>query len=366
MRQLIFLIMALAGGFVTRAQSGGYVLDGQADTVLNGQYIHLYGIDWSGLNPKITDSVLITDGAFRFKGRLNTPGLLVTLYLKGNRTAFTQLYIQNEKMNVKLKGVRWYEKENSILSNAPFNDDWRDLKTAKEKAGQNVGYLRYQMDSIKSVRPDTVLTELAERVKVLSRQVVLQEKQWVRDHPASYISLITLAYSLFGQLELDELKELYDRLQGDLQHSVEGIALKERITRRAAVQVGKMAPEFAVKDTAGRIFRLSEARGQYVLLDFWASWCGPCLEDVPALKKFYELNKGRNLKIIGISLDTDNARWLAAIRKYDLNWLHVSDLGGWNSAVGKLYNVQAIPRKILIDPHGKIAGIDIDLLKYSL
>ncbi|RPE13072.1 AhpC/TSA family protein [Chitinophaga lutea] len=365
MRQLLFLIIALAGNFNTRAQDG-YVLQGQADTALNGQYIHLYGIDWSDLNPKIADSVQITNGRFQFKGKLNTPGLLISLYLKGNRFAFTQLYIQNNKMTVQLKGTHWYKRENSLLSNAPYNDDWRSLKTAREKADYNLGFLRHQMDSIQRARPDTTLADMAERGKVLERQVVLVEKQWVREHPASYISLITLAYSLFRKLEIDELRGLYGGLPTALQRSVEGVALKERIAHRAAIQVGNMAPEFAVKDTSGNIFRLSDARGKYVLLDFWASWCGPCLEQVPVLKKFHELNKDRNLKIIGISLDTDSSRWLAAIRQHDLNWLHVSDLQGWKSATGKLYNVQAIPQNILIDPQGKIAAIDIDLSKYSL
>lgn len=132
------------------------------------------------------------------------------------------------------------------------------------------------------------------------------------------------------------------------------------------MQIEKPAPDFTLLDTNGKAVKLSQFKGYYVLLDFWASWCQPCLQQVPALKAFYSRNKEKNLHVIGISLDENKSNWLSAIKKYGLDWQHVSDLNGWKSIICPLYGVEAIPKNVVIDPDGKIIGIDVDLEKYNL
>jgi peroxiredoxin len=122
-----------------------------------------------------------------------------------------------------------------------------------------------------------------------------------------------------------------------------------------------MAPDFEQPDTSGHPVRLSSFRGKYVLLDFWASWCGPCRQENPNIVKVYNEYKNKNFTIIGISLDKREGAfaWLNAIKSDHLTWTQLSDLKFWNNAVAQLYFVQSIPKNFLIDPTGKIIAQDL-------
>ena len=109
-------------------------------------------------------------------------------------------------------------------------------------------------------------------------------------------------------------------------------------------------------DLDGNRVRLSDfvGKGKYVVVDFWASWCAPCVGSMPMMKKLYDTYAGRGLQIIGISLDRTREAWLSAIRRLDLPWIHLSDVKGWESIASEIYGVNAIPEIVLIDPDGKI------------
>jgi peroxiredoxin len=118
--------------------------------------------------------------------------------------------------------------------------------------------------------------------------------------------------------------------------------------------IGKQAPEITLSNPDGKSISLSSLRGKYVLIDFWASWCGPCRQENPNVVRMYNKYKGKDFEIFGVSLDQDRAKWLAAIEKDQLTWTHVSDLKGWQSAGGQAYEVNSIPATFLIDKTGKI------------
>lgn len=121
-----------------------------------------------------------------------------------------------------------------------------------------------------------------------------------------------------------------------------------------SVSIGQIAPDFKLPDPSGKEFQLSDFRGKYVLLDFWASWCAPCREENPNIVKQFERFKEKNFTVVGISLDDDRASWLKAIKDDRLNWSHLSELKKWDGKVSLLYKVEGIPASFLLDPSGKI------------
>jgi peroxiredoxin len=118
-------------------------------------------------------------------------------------------------------------------------------------------------------------------------------------------------------------------------------------------------PEFKQNDVNGKLVSLSSFRGKYLLVDFWASWCGPCRAENPNVVKAYNQYKDKNFTILSVSLDQDKSKWLEAIKKDGLTWTHVSDLKYWNNAVAVQFGIQSIPASFILDPNGKIIAKDL-------
>lgn len=153
-----------------------------------------------------------------------------------------------------------------------------------------------------------------------------------------------------------QLKNLYEVLQPEVKESFYGKKMAQLVKSAEGTAVGATATDFTLPDVNGKPVSLSSFKGKYVLLDFWASWCGPCRRENPNVVKAYNNYKSKGFDILSVSLDRDKADWLQAIKDDGLVWTHVSDLKYWDSEPAKLYGVQAIPSNFLLDKEGKIIG----------
>lgn len=157
----------------------------------------------------------------------------------------------------------------------------------------------------------------------------------------------------------DNLASYYDQLTGAAKTGPFAEFIEKSLQSASFGQIGSQLPDFTQNDPNGKPIKLSSFRGKYVLIDFWASWCGPCRAENPNIVKAYNAFKGKNFTILGVSLDQDKAKWLEAIKKDGLTWTHVSDLKYWNNEVAASFGIQSIPASFLIDPQGKIIARDL-------
>lgn len=160
--------------------------------------------------------------------------------------------------------------------------------------------------------------------------------------------------------DVEQVKTLYSKLSVKDKNSYWGRHIKKKIDSYN-IGIGMMAPAFVQNDTLGNPVSLSFFKGKYVLLDFWASWCGPCRRENPNLVKVFNAYKDKGFTILSISLDrlSDKDKWMSAIRSDGLTWTHVSDLQYWSNAAASRYKVNAIPQNFLLDPTGKIIAKDL-------
>ena len=176
----------------------------------------------------------------------------------------------------------------------------------------------------------------------------------------------TSAVSAFVLFQLNKLyggvnaiEERYNSLKPSAKNIVYAKEVEKIISMAKIGAVGSMAVDFTQADTASKPVSLSQFKGKYVLIDFWASWCRPCRAENPNVVSAYQTYKDKNFTVLGVSLDQQKANWVQAINADKLTWSHVSDLQYWNNAVAKIYGIQSIPANILIGPDGKIIGKDL-------
>ena len=175
--------------------------------------------------------------------------------------------------------------------------------------------------------------------------------------PVTTLMLLQLS-NIFPEIK-ENLASIYSELAPSAKKGPFAEFIDKTIASSAFGQIGTMLPDFTQNDVNGKPFKLSSLKGKYVLVDFWASWCGPCRAENPNVVKAFNKYKSKNFTVLGVSLDQDKAKWLEAIKKDGLAWNHVSDLKYWNNAVAAQFGIQSIPASFLIDQTGKIVARDL-------
>jgi peroxiredoxin len=180
--------------------------------------------------------------------------------------------------------------------------------------------------------------------------------EFAKNNPNSYFALVALSESAGTKVDVNKVEPVYKALKAEYRNTDMGRELEQRIQAAGTTAVGMQAPEFTQNNVEGKPISLSSLKGKYVLVEFWASWCAPCRAGNPNLVKQYEQYKDKGFEIISVSLDNVKEKWIDAIKKDGLPWLQVSDLKGWNNAVGRMYGVRAVPQSFLLDRDGKVIG----------
>jgi peroxiredoxin len=236
------------------------------------------------------------------------------------------------------------------------NQDYKSLKKELVPIETKAAALKSEYDKAtpEQKNSEAFADDINKRYSVIEKEQNAILTAFIKKNPNSYISLIALSQLSGEDLKQNEIEDLFSKLSNDVKNTNWGKSLATSLNKTKATAVGSVAPDFTQNDPNGKPVKLSSLRGKYVLIDFWASWCGPCRKENPNVVRAYQKYKNKNFEILGVSLDNDKAAWLGAIEKDLLTWPQVSDLRGWKNAVAQLYSVESIPQNFLLDPKGVI------------
>ncbi|WP_423146797.1 redoxin domain-containing protein [Rubrolithibacter danxiaensis] len=360
MRNYTVVLLLLASLGAT-AQSGPFTINGKV-----GKYnppAKVYFV-YKNNSQNTADSSLVKNGVFQFKGTIKEP-FPATLILDSKGSGFKNISPASnaDVLNMYIeKGTITLESPDSIskakISGSPLNKDGQELKAMLAPVQQKMLSLNQEWQSASEEKQKSTEfnDEISKRYEAIQQQQKDLLKSFIKSHPGSYVSLEALSAFAGPEPEYAEVSPLFNSLSANLRETTVGKAIGEALEGGKKTAVGAMAIDFTQNDVNGKPVKLSDFRGKYLLLDFWASWCGPCRHENPNVVRVYNKYKDKNFTVLGVSLDRQNGKdaWLKAIKDDQLEWTQVSDLKFWNNKVAVLYGIRAIPQNFLIDPSGKI------------
>lgn len=345
---MLFLSLIVCCAMAAVAQEADIVIKGKIDGIKKGR---LYMLARS--SEESTDTLGSCDfkkGKFELKAVADEP-LLVQLVVEGFSGGFTLFAEPGTSYKAYLcDGPDFY------INGGKLNSAYTVHMRKSDSLRAVIEELQTTYDAYRSSRKF--------RSASLVNDTLKREKDYLREFTTGFLAdndNVISAYTIYSNIvmrdaALKETKSMYASLGEGAKNSQYGRMIKERIDRLAKTQGGAKAPDFTLPDAKGNEVTMSTVKGKIKIIDFWASWCGPCRLNNPALKALYEEYHPKGLEIIGVSLDTNKANWEKAIEKDGLTWINVSSLKGWNCDVVRLYNITGVPSVLVLDENNNIVA----------
>ncbi len=352
MKKGLYLYLAiLLTSLSTMGQMSPFHLKVKTNSGLNGTVYLNYTVNYQ----KKLDSAQLVMGKADIKGEIKNANEAQIYFLPVGQEMSNGLKNLDQKSFYLEKGTNRFltsgSIKNGVVKKSRFNKEF-------EKYTAYLFDINEELEKARTAKS----SNLAERkANDAQYQVVIEEKrnqlyQYVEDNPGSFFSIVALNDVITSRMDMDRIEAAYNTLTKNVKTNHEGALLGVFIEREQRTKVGTLALDFTQNDVNGMPVKLSDFRGQYVLIDFWASWCGPCRVENPHLVKAYEQFKDKNFTILGVSLDNPGKKqdWIDAIAKDGLIWNQVSDLKGWDNEAAVMYGIRGVPASFLINPEGKI------------
>ena len=310
-----------------------------------------------------TDSCGVFNGHFALKGNIETPALGILYFHESD----LQVYFFFGPGKTSLNGSA-LSPESIVITGGSTTELFKDYRLHTDT------FKNYRRKLVPLISGDSAIKDSALHAQYMDRYYTsLSDEEnytekFIKDHPNSYVSAYLLFFEFSGENNISKGMALLDLLGNQIKQSKYCRQLLQRNQAFKLSATGMVAPVFTLPDSGGKAISVANLHAAYVLIDFWASWCGPCRRENPGLVKAWQKFHDKGFEILSVSLDEDRTRWLNAIQKDTLSWMNVCDFKGWDSPVALQYAVSAIPANFLIDKNGIVIGKNLmgTALDYTL
>ena len=373
MKKILFLLTAsVAIISCSKVKDGEYLITGTATGIENGKTIILQGQDPTTKMPLALDTVKVENGKFEIKGKVTEPAFH-TLILQGANgpipfileTGEIKIAIDKDSIHKsKISGT--YNNDEYVK----FNEDLTKTQKALVDFQKNN---TQKMQAAQQAQDTATINGLMKQYMKIQTEVQADSKKkylaYAEGHPKSYISALIIQGMLGDpSTDIKKAEALYNSLDESLKNTAPGKEIKTKLGQAKMPAVGATAPpvgdakwrsDFSAPNPEGKVVSLKESLGKVTIVDFWASWCGPCRKENPNVVAIYKELHSKGLNIVGVSLDKEKSKWTEAIAKDGLTWTHVSNLKFWDEPIAAQYGVQSIPATFILDASGKVVAQDL-------
>ncbi|MCE5205545.1 MAG: AhpC/TSA family protein [Porphyromonadaceae bacterium] len=356
MRKLLFLF--LSAGFLLSCQNvRNYTIKGTVtDTSYEGTKVYVQQMTDEAM--VVVDSVLVTDGSFSLKGVADST---VLRFISLDETVNPQ---QESRVPVLIEPGRIEVLFDTVVTvkGTKTNDAYTDFRTEQRALTKTIRRVteQYNTANAEGTMTDSLETEINTTYDSISIQLTDLNFNFIKENIGNELGkyVFLTSSSMFAPEQQREILNLADE---KFKASKNIQRITQRLENLENVAVGKKFVDFTLKDTEGNEVSLSDyaGKGKYVLVDFWAVWCGPCRREMPNVVAAYKKYKSRGFEVVGVSLDKDHEKWIQGLKDLNMTWSQMSDLQYWESPVVDLYAIDGIPHTVLLDKDGIIIAKDL-------
>ena len=337
-------VLATAAFLAACSGNQGYTVTGTVDGAADGTMVYLQ--QQEGRQFIKLDSAVIQNGQFTLEGRQDTAKICVLTCKAGEEAVGMDFFLENGQINVQLSA------DAHSATGTPNNDAYQTIRQQLNDLNKQL-FATYESLS-DSTLTDEQLESKRTDIEALGDKMEEVSKAGIAQNITNAVGVYLLKRNYYS-MSVEELEPLVAQIPAEL--TDEAITqIKDKVEKLKATAVGQKFTDFEMQTPDGKTVKLSDyvGKGKVVLVDFWASWCGPCRREMPNLVEAYKKYRNKGLEIVGVSLDRDAEAWKNGIEKLDITWPQMSDLKYWDCEGAKLYAVSSIPHTVLIDGEGTI------------